>query len=118
MTAFQPASVSGGIPVTILARSRPMPALGIMGVTTPAERLTKGGVEGSIYSRRRFVPVATYRPSGCCIANTRAARARTGRFGVIPSSHLGGVGLDLILLTSASGRRRCSRFQDRRAPQK
>jgi hypothetical protein len=34
-----------------------MPALGIMGVTTPAERLTTSGVEGSIYSRRRFVRV-------------------------------------------------------------
>jgi hypothetical protein len=36
-----------------------MPALGIMGVTTPAGRLTRGGVKGSIYSRRRFVPVTT-----------------------------------------------------------
>src|ERR1700745_1560926 len=27
-----------------------MTALGIMGVTTPAERLTRGGVEGSIYT--------------------------------------------------------------------
>jgi hypothetical protein len=36
-----------------------MPALGIMGVTTPAERLTRGGVGASIYSRRRSVPVTT-----------------------------------------------------------
>jgi len=28
-----------------------------MGVTTPAERLTRGGVGGSLYSRRRSVPV-------------------------------------------------------------
>jgi hypothetical protein len=34
-----------------------MIALGIMGVTTPAERLTTGGVEGSIYSRCRSVPL-------------------------------------------------------------
>jgi hypothetical protein len=32
-----------------------MTAFGVMGVTTPAERLTKGGVGCSIYSRRRSV---------------------------------------------------------------
>jgi hypothetical protein len=36
-----------------------MTALGVMGVTTPAERLTRGGIGGSIYSRRRFVPLTT-----------------------------------------------------------
>jgi hypothetical protein len=52
-----------------------MPALGIMGVTTPAERLTRGGVEGSIYSRRSFVPVTQYQPSGCRSGNRPTARA-------------------------------------------
>jgi hypothetical protein len=36
-----------------------MTALGIMGVTTPAECLTRGDVEGSSYFRRRFVPVTS-----------------------------------------------------------
>jgi len=36
-----------------------MTALGIMGVTTPAERLMRGGVGGSLYSRRRSVPLTT-----------------------------------------------------------
>jgi hypothetical protein len=36
-----------------------MPALGIVGVTTPAEWLTKGGVGRLLYSRRRFVSVSS-----------------------------------------------------------
>jgi hypothetical protein len=36
-----------------------MTALGGMGVTTPAEWLTRGGVGGSFYSRRRSVPLTT-----------------------------------------------------------
>ena len=74
-----------------------MTVLGVMGVTTPAERLMMGGVGSCTYSRRRSVPVTTI--STCRLpqweeTNRRANRARA--FSAVALSHLDGIGLDLM----------------------
>jgi hypothetical protein len=80
-----------------------MTALGVMGVTTPAEWLTRGRRRGVIYSRRRFVAVTTI--STLCLPQpeqtNRSRQSSTGVFGAVSSSHLGGIGLDLMLASVA-----------------
>jgi hypothetical protein len=80
-----------------------MPALGIMCVTTPAERLTRGGVRGSIYSRRRFVPVTII--SICRLPQrqqtNRPRQIDNGCFGTVPSSQLRGIGLNLVTFAAS-----------------
>jgi hypothetical protein len=75
-----------------------MAAFGVTGVTTPAERLMRSGV-GDFTS-----PSAPLR-SGHHHVNLAATAFGTdqpvalighGSFGVVPSGHLGGVGLDLM----------------------
>jgi hypothetical protein len=51
----------------------------------------------------RLVPVTTISTSDCHSENRRAGsrQSRTGRCGAIPSSHLGGIGLDLMAAVAA-----------------
>jgi hypothetical protein len=73
-----------------------MPALGVMGVTTPAERLTRGGV-GALFT----LGAAPSRPQAFrCAGGSSANRLppapiNNGRFGTVPGSHLRRIGLDL-----------------------
>ena len=80
-----------------------MTALGVIGVTTPAERLTKGGVGGS---NLLSAPPGPGRHHINVVASAFGAEwprpsTEHGRFGAVPSSHLGRVGLNLMTATLA-----------------
>ena len=73
-----------------------MTALGVMGVTTPAEWLTKGGVGGSIHSRRPLRPTHHVNLAAAAFGTDKPpAQIDNCRFGAVPSRHLRGIGLDL-----------------------
>jgi hypothetical protein len=74
-----------------------MTALGIMGVTTPAERLTRGGVGalftlGAASSPHHHIDL----PAAASGTDQPTAPTDNRRFGTVLSSHIRGIGFDLM----------------------
>jgi hypothetical protein len=76
----------------------------VMGVTTPAERLTRAA-SGALFTLGAAPSRSPqYQPSGCCSGNRpTTAPIDNRRFGNVPSSHLRAIRLDLMAATVASG---------------
>ena len=68
----------------------------------PSRAVDEGRRRGSIYSRRRFVPLTTIfdLPAGAARTDQPLAPIEHGRPGAVPSGHLGGVGLDLVTIAA------------------